>query len=221
MRYSDNLYFKEYPNELHFISKKKDSSVAAFSKVDKSHKFDGNVTYLEDTNTIIVENVNFNEEFPVYFEPILVKHVIYRNCTNLVKENKGFYRLFNFKYFKNVTIELENCKGFFEELPQKGHEITVYKQLRGMSIAKLLIPENAERCGLFGHYRADKAIVLEIKSCMGEKLDFGYSMKKTGHYIRYVVGKEVKPDKYDPRWWVEATHGIHFFLTEEDAEKYN
>lgn len=34
------------------------------------------------------------------------------------------------------------------------------------------------------------------------------------------AGKIVRPDKYDSDPRVECTHGIHFFLTREEAEAY-
>ena len=36
----------------------------------------------------------------------------------------------------------------------------------------------------------------------------------------YCVGKIVRPDSYDPDFRVECSHGIHFFITREEAEAY-
>jgi hypothetical protein len=36
----------------------------------------------------------------------------------------------------------------------------------------------------------------------------------------YIAGQIVRPDAYDPDPKVECTHGIHFFLTREEAEAY-
>lgn len=37
---------------------------------------------------------------------------------------------------------------------------------------------------------------------------------------QYETGKRVTSDKYDPNPLVECSHGIHFFITEEEAEAY-
>jgi len=38
--------------------------------------------------------------------------------------------------------------------------------------------------------------------------------------LEYRVGELVYPDSYDPDIRVECTHGIHFFLTREEAESW-
>ena len=37
---------------------------------------------------------------------------------------------------------------------------------------------------------------------------------------KYVVGKTTKPDEYDDDIRVECGHGIHFFITRAEAEKW-
>ena len=77
-------------------------------------------------------------------------------------------------------------------------------------ICKITIPAEAKRVGgLIGRKcRAEFADVLD--GC-GES-------KRDG--LKYRVGKRVKPDKYDPNPLVECSHGIHFFITREEAEEY-
>jgi len=36
----------------------------------------------------------------------------------------------------------------------------------------------------------------------------------------YKVGETVKPDSFDDNPFVECTHGIHFFITRQEAEDY-
>jgi len=85
-------------------------------------------------------------------------------------------------------------------------------------LVKLAVPEDAKRtANLVGRKcRAEYVKVLSVQRG-GEDVD-----RAVGTYDRriiYRVGETVRPDSYngDPR--VECTHGIHFFLTKEEAEE--
>lgn len=83
-------------------------------------------------------------------------------------------------------------------------------------IATLRIDEHVPRTGtLVGRKcRAGSAFVLAIS-------DGNRSAVSThNQYLQYNVGSHVFPDSYDPDPRVECTHGIHFFLTREEAEAY-
>jgi hypothetical protein len=41
-----------------------------------------------------------------------------------------------------------------------------------------------------------------------------------GPRTEYRVGETVRPDKWDDNWMEECSHGIHFFITREEAEDY-
>jgi len=90
-----------------------------------------------------------------------------------------------------------------------------WKKLSGGHIAKLVIPHDAERMNSIGSRkcRASKAFVHEI---------FGAESGTDRHSgtITYRAGCEVIPDKFDPDIRVECSHGIHFFLSREEAEAY-
>ena len=90
-----------------------------------------------------------------------------------------------------------------------------WKKLNGDVIAKLVIPHDAERMNALGSRkcRASKAFVHEMYGAE-EAFD-----KHTGTVL-YKQGIEVYPDKFDPDIRVECSHGIHFFLTREEAEDY-
>ena len=87
-----------------------------------------------------------------------------------------------------------------------------FKKLADGTIATLLIPAEAKRTAtLIGRKcRAEFAVVLEGSGAFG-------STRSGVHYER---GATVHPDSYDPDIRVECTHGIHFFLTPEEAEEY-
>ena len=86
-------------------------------------------------------------------------------------------------------------------------------------IIKIKIPSWARRtsCLINRKCRAEFVVTLEITKegkpvleCCG-----GYDQNTT-----YRVGKCTAPDKYDPDERVDCSHGIHFFLTRKEAEKW-
>lgn len=80
------------------------------------------------------------------------------------------------------------------------------------SIVKLLIPKEAKRsCATTRKHRAEYAYVLDIT---GGNTACTYMC---GIVTQYSVGKNVYPDKWDEDRWNECSHGIHFFLTREEA----
>ena len=85
------------------------------------------------------------------------------------------------------------------------------------SIIKLEIPEDAERSSSNSRKcRCSKAKVLEIQSLTDETILHDEDMSDIGGLI-YRVGEMVYPDEWDPNRWNECSHGIHFFLTKEEA----
>ena len=94
-----------------------------------------------------------------------------------------------------------------------------YKKLRNGKIAKLLIPANGKNIVYPGHKcRCDKAYVVSISDSAGEA-EFGCS-KFDSSFI-YCVGEWVVPyNGFDENPLKECSAGIHFFLTEEEAEDY-
>ena len=87
--------------------------------------------------------------------------------------------------------------------------------------AKLLIPADAERTFTFSNKcRCSKAKVLGIFDEDGHEIN---GIKCFSHYdleLEYKVGEWVYPDKYDGDPYVECSHGIHFFMTFDEAVEY-
>jgi uncharacterized protein DUF5758/pentapeptide repeat protein len=101
----------------------------------------------------------------------------------------------------------------FSIVPSHGSFVG-WKKLANDSIVKLGISRNAKRTSsLVGRKcRAEYAKVLAIFGTPG------YSSHDSS--FLYQAGKIVRPDSYDDNIRVECTHGIHFFITREEAEKY-
>ena len=93
-----------------------------------------------------------------------------------------------------------------------------WKKVEGHLI-KLEIPLHAERTGtpMGRKCRCNVAKVLSItERFTGRELDGTASTRG----LVYKAGETVVPDEYDPDIRVECTHGIHFFLTKQEAKEW-
>ena len=108
------------------------------------------------------------------------------------------------------SANLSDVYGLYPIVPEVG-AFTAFKKLADGSIAKILIPEDAERVGGFigRKCRASKAVVLE-----------GSGVSSHDSRFRYALGEVIMPDEWDSDPRVECSHGIHFFLTRKEAEQF-
>jgi uncharacterized protein YjbI with pentapeptide repeats len=106
-----------------------------------------------------------------------------------------------------------NTAFFALQCPEEG-AFVAWKKCKGGVLVKLLIPEDAKRSSATSRKcRASKAIVLEVIGA--EK-----GVSKIDKSFVYEVGKEVVADSFDDDRWNECSHGIHFFITRNEAENY-
>ena len=103
------------------------------------------------------------------------------------------------------------------QIPQEG-ALIAWKGVAG-GIAKIEVPADAKRtaCLINRKCRAEFVRTLEI-IIEGERVDTA-----PGRYdasVIYRVGETTQPDSYDDNPAVDCTHGIHFFLTRAEAEKW-
>lgn len=114
-------------------------------------------------------------------------------------------------------------------------------------IVTLKIPAHAKRSSAWGYKcRCSEAIVVDIRMIMYDKSPIGNPLIKTnpridkttshnidkaysgrsgypfnlGDQLVYRLGETVKPDSFDPNRFNECSHGIHFFMTEQEALDY-
>ena len=101
------------------------------------------------------------------------------------------------------------------QIPQHG-ELRVYKKVK-RKIVHLLIPSWARRtaCLVSRKCRASAAVVLAIEGDKPVR-----SKPCTCSRTTYEIGKTIYPNGYNPDPRVDCTHGIHFFLTREEAERW-
>jgi hypothetical protein len=99
-------------------------------------------------------------------------------------------------------------------VPQLGAFIAWKKA--GGHIVKLEIPADARRVStpVGRKCRAEFVRVLEI-----EGADEAVT-EEHGPRTFYRVGEIVRPDSYDDDWRVECSHGIHFYMTREEAMQW-
>ena len=107
-------------------------------------------------------------------------------------------------------------------VPQEGSFVG-WKKLTNGVIAELVIPHDAQRVNAAGSRkcRASKVHVWNMWDSKGEQIANGVAVPgQHDHKTVYEVGKETMPDKFDPSITQECSHGIHFFLTREEAQAY-
>ena len=114
------------------------------------------------------------------------------------------------------SADLSGAKGVEKQPPQTvilpEGDIIGWKKCADSVTVKLLIPSDAKRSNASGRKcRAEYAKVLDVIGA--EK---GIS-ERGGVYEK---GALVKPDSWDADWKNECSHGIHFFITREEAEAY-
>jgi len=90
-----------------------------------------------------------------------------------------------------------------------------WKKCGNGALVKLCIPADAKRSHAFGRKcRAEFADVLEV---IGAAIGIS---EQHGPRTEYKPGERVTPDRWDDNWMEECSHGIHFFITREEAEAW-
>ena len=116
---------------------------------------------------------------------------------------------------------LSGAKGITMTCPSDGAFVGWKKAWHGDEhvIVKLRIPEDAKRSSATGRKcRCDKAQVLAIFDQYGKEIETAHSDRDSGFV--YKTGEIVVPDSFDDDRWNECSHGIHFFITRNEAEEY-
>ena len=128
-------------------------------------------------------------------------------------------------YGTKITHEqLINVKGINDQCPKKGSFIGWKKCIDDSEvpyIVKLEIPADAKRSSsTTNKCRCSHAKVLEIQNIDGTIADVDKVYSWFGKKFEYKVNEMIYPDSFDDRYWVECSHGIHFFINREDAVNY-
>ena len=96
--------------------------------------------------------------------------------------------------------------------------MVVWKAVKG-GVAKIEVPAEARRtaCLINRKCRAEFVRTIEIV-VDGAHADTAPGLRDAS--VIYRVGEITRPDSYDDNPAVDCTHGIHFFLTRAEAEKW-
>lgn len=124
-----------------------------------------------------------------------------------------------FNYARLDGVENLNPSPFMV-CPEEGAFIG-WKKLSGGYVAKLEIPARAKRTGTLTSRKCRASLVktLAIYDRKGNEVK-GRVMSKLFPSAYYQKGRLTKADGYDSDFSVECTHGIHFFITRQEAEAW-
>ncbi len=95
-----------------------------------------------------------------------------------------------------------------------------WKKLKGDVIAQLVIVHDAQRFNSYGSRKCRASAVVVYAMWKDGKEFTGHAFDKHTGKTKYEVGATILPDSFDDDRSVECSHGIHFFLTKEEAIAY-
>lgn len=115
--------------------------------------------------------------------------------------------------------DTDRTKFFRNYCPQEGY-IFGYKKCFNERMVQLLIPKDAKRCSATTNAcRCDKAKVVAITD-LDKKESFKEAMSYVDQNFIYRLGETVYADSYNDDRWHDSSHGIHFWMTFEEALGY-
>lgn len=128
----------------------------------------------------------------------------------------------NLRGAKNVSMAFcDYATAFFQlQCPEIGAFIGWKEASR--HIIKLEITENAKRSSATTRKcRCSEARVIAIENIDGSNSGLQEVPSNYDSNFVYRVGEIIKVDNFDEDRWHECAPGIHFFITREEAVKYN
>jgi hypothetical protein len=109
----------------------------------------------------------------------------------------------------------------FQICPQEGSFIA-WKKVKRYT-AKIVIPNEAKRTSCIKNRKCRAEFILTIalfdhngETAPADTIAIGIHDGIT----TYKIGQITKADSFDPNVLEDCTHGIHFFMTREEAERY-
>ena len=131
----------------------------------------------------------------------------YLNGADLRKAN-----LRNVKYNERTAFFALAC-------PEEG-DFIAWKKV-GEVIVKLRIPSETKRSSATTRKcRCEFAEVLELQNLDGTPYNDDKVVNNDYVETIYKVGEIVRSDSWDDNRWNECSHGIHFFITRDEAVRY-
>ena len=104
--------------------------------------------------------------------------------------------------------------------PEEG-DFIAWKKVNNV-IVKLKVPAEAKRSSATSRKcRCEYAEVLALQHLDGAPYKDDKVINNNYVETIYKVGEIVRPDSWDDNRWNECSHGIHFFITRDEAVRYN
>ena len=122
---------------------------------------------------------------------------------------------------ENISSVLSNASTAFFAIgcPEKG-DFTAFKKC-GSYIVELEVCADAKRSSATSRKcRVSKAKVISITNLDGTPTDITVVASSYDHNFKYTVGEIVEEPKFDDNRWNECAHGIHCFITRNEAVNY-
>ncbi len=109
---------------------------------------------------------------------------------------------------------------FFALLCPEEGDFVAWKKV-GKVIVKIRVPAEAKRSSATTRKcRCEFAEVLELQNLDGTPYEDDKVVNSKYKTTIYKVGEIVHPDSWDDDRWNECSHGIHFFITRDEALRY-
>ncbi|MEG0254539.1 MAG: pentapeptide repeat-containing protein [Vagococcus sp.] len=131
----------------------------------------------------------------------------------------------NFRYAILTNCDLSEIKNkssakYLEMTCPETGAFLAYKQCYNFRIVQLLVPADAKRSSATNNTcRCNKAKVLSIKSIDFKEV-YQEAVSLVDEHFIYRVGEIIEPDSYNEDRWIDSTHGIHFYMTRDEAIHY-
>ena len=114
--------------------------------------------------------------------------------------------------------DLSDARGLAFQIPQEG-ELIVWKAV-SPGIAKLRIPTDAKRTGCLINRKCRAEWVETLQIILKDGSEMQQAVGSRDLKTVYRVGEVTKPDSYNDDIREDCTHGLHFFLSREEAEAW-
>jgi uncharacterized protein YjbI with pentapeptide repeats len=174
-------------------------------------------------------NVNFSNFQRSIFQKTFFDKSYFNNCSfrcSVLKESISFDSSFPNCLLEDaciLNVKHNNASFVIHSVCPSDGAFIAWKTImfgKDIHLIKLLIPEDAERSSSTTRKcRASKAVVLDIEN-LSKNTHVDEIVNTRYVATLYKVGEEVIPDSWDNNRWNECSHGIHFFITREEAINY-
>ena len=126
----------------------------------------------------------------------------------------------NLRYADLRNVKYNEQTAFFALICPEEGDFIAWKKV-GEVIVKLRVPSEAKRSSATTRKcRCEYAKVLELQNLDGTP--YNGDKVVNNNYVKtiYKVGEIVSSDSWDDDRWNECSHGIHFFITRDEAVRY-